>query len=276
MTTPLAPRVPLRTVTGPGATGQTPDDTESPGLRMTAPTTLPPTSTTPRSPVRPDDAPAPRPAPDVRVLILARSPAVRAGLAALLTTDSRIAIVQPLAIAGGWLRPGAPDGSRIERAPTPDAVVIDRDSLGTVAVDEATERYPGVPLVLLGGEGESPIRLGECPCAWLGADADGASLVAAVHAVVAGLTVIEPAMAVRLAGAQRPTPSAETGEALTPREQEVLRLVAEGLPNKTIARELGISEHTAKFHVGSLLAKLNAGSRTEAVTTATRRGLLSV
>jgi DNA-binding NarL/FixJ family response regulator len=53
-------------------------------------------------------------------------------------------------------------------------------------------------------------------------------------------------------------------------------LVAAGLPNKTIARELGISEHTAKFHVGSLLAKLGAASRTEAVTIATRRGLLAV
>jgi DNA-binding CsgD family transcriptional regulator len=52
--------------------------------------------------------------------------------------------------------------------------------------------------------------------------------------------------------------------------------VAEGLPNKAIARELGISEHTAKFHVGSLLAKLGAASRTEAVTLATRCGILPV
>ena len=71
-------------------------------------------------------------------------------------------------------------------------------------------------------------------------------------------------------------PTDPGGETLTPREREVLELVAEGLPNKTIARELGISEHTAKFHVGSLLAKLQAGSRTEAVTTATRRGLLTM
>jgi two-component system, NarL family, nitrate/nitrite response regulator NarL len=56
----------------------------------------------------------------------------------------------------------------------------------------------------------------------------------------------------------------------------VLALVAEGYPNKAIARELGISEHTAKFHVGSLLGKLGAGSRTEAVTLATRRGILPI
>ena len=60
--------------------------------------------------------------------------------------------------------------------------------------------------------------------------------------------------------------TSENAEALTARESEVLLLVAEGLPNKAIARELGISEHTAKFHVGSLLGKLGAASRTEAVT----------
>ena len=64
------------------------------------------------------------------------------------------------------------------------------------------------------------------------------------------------------------------GGPLSPREQEVLQLVAAGLPNKAIARELGISDHTVKFHVSSLLSKLDAGSRTEAVTVATRRGLL--
>jgi DNA-binding NarL/FixJ family response regulator len=56
----------------------------------------------------------------------------------------------------------------------------------------------------------------------------------------------------------------------------VLRLVANGLPNKTIAHQLDISEHTVKFHVGSILTKLDAASRTEAVTLATRRGLLAV
>jgi len=56
----------------------------------------------------------------------------------------------------------------------------------------------------------------------------------------------------------------------------VLQLVAEGLPNKTIARRLGISEHTVKFHVAALMAKLGAGSRTEAVHLGARRGLVSL
>jgi two-component system nitrate/nitrite response regulator NarL len=63
-------------------------------------------------------------------------------------------------------------------------------------------------------------------------------------------------------------------EPLTPRELEVLRLVAEGLPNKTIAARLDISEHTVKFHVNTILGKLGVASRTEAVVRATRLGLI--
>ena len=61
---------------------------------------------------------------------------------------------------------------------------------------------------------------------------------------------------------------------LTSHELEVLQLLAEGLPNKSIARQLGISEHTVKFHVNAMLGKLGAQSRTEAVTRATRLGLI--
>ena len=62
--------------------------------------------------------------------------------------------------------------------------------------------------------------------------------------------------------------------ALTPREIEVLRLLADGTSNKMIAHRLGISDHTVKFHVTSILTKLNAGSRTEAVTMGVRMGLV--
>ena len=63
---------------------------------------------------------------------------------------------------------------------------------------------------------------------------------------------------------------------LTARELEVLALLAEGIPNKAIARRLGISDHTVKFHVGSVLAKLDAASRTEAVRIGARRGLIAL
>ena len=79
------------------------------------------------------------------------------------------------------------------------------------------------------------------------------------------------------AGATRPVHGAvgvEAGAALTQREGEVLRLMAQGLGNKGIAAALGISAHTAKYHVASILAKLDVHTRTEAVTRGLREGLL--
>ena len=69
---------------------------------------------------------------------------------------------------------------------------------------------------------------------------------------------------------------AEQDASLTPRELEVLSLLAEGASNKAIARRLGISVHTAKFHVGSLLDKLDASGRTDAVTHAARLGVIQL
>ena len=68
----------------------------------------------------------------------------------------------------------------------------------------------------------------------------------------------------------------EIVEALTPREMDVLEMLAEGLSNKMIAHRLSISDHTAKFHVNSILAKLHAGTRTEAVTRGIRLGLIKL
>jgi DNA-binding NarL/FixJ family response regulator len=70
------------------------------------------------------------------------------------------------------------------------------------------------------------------------------------------------------------SPVETPAESLTPRELELLRLVARGLPNKSIALALSVSENTVKYHLKSILQKLGAGNRTEAVTEAIRRGLL--
>ena len=70
------------------------------------------------------------------------------------------------------------------------------------------------------------------------------------------------------------TPEPGSASLFTPREQDVLKLLAEGLPNKGVASRLEVSEHTVKFHVNSIMGKLNAQSRTEAVILATRLGLL--
>lgn len=99
----------------------------------------------------------------------------------------------------------------------------------------------------------------------------------AIQAAAKGLILLDPEIAQNLAGAVRAERSESSGEMiedLTAREIQVLRLLAEGLGNKEIAARLGISDHTAKFHISSILAKLGASSRTEAVTIGIRMGLV--
>jgi two-component system, NarL family, nitrate/nitrite response regulator NarL len=138
------------------------------------------------------------------------------------------------------------------------------------------EAFPQTALVMIGADlaTDGP-GLSGAPVAYLPSDVDAAALTAAVRAAATGLIVLDPTVA-GATGVHTHARTSESAETLTAREREVLMLVAEGLPNKAIARELGISEHTAKFHVGSLLGKLGAASRTEAVTLATRRGILPV
>jgi two-component system nitrate/nitrite response regulator NarL len=200
-----------------------------------------------------------------RVLVVAAYPAQRAGLRALLADDASL-----------------------------DAIVVDRDDIPTEAIEiptvivadfsagepddlaTLTDTFPATPLVLVGADpSEDGPGLSGAPVAYVASDVDAPALSAAVHAVAAGLIVLDPTIA-GATGVHVHTRVSPEGEPLTTREREVLELVAAGLPNKAIARELGISEHTAKFHVGSLLSKLGAGSRTEAVTLATRRGILPI
>jgi DNA-binding CsgD family transcriptional regulator len=103
-------------------------------------------------------------------------------------------------------------------------------------------------------------------------DAALAHRLALLLAAVPGLELVPAGAAAEVRLVADPEASADT--ALTPRELEVLTLVAEGASNKLIARRLGISVHTAKFHVGQLLDKLDATGRTDAVTHAARLGIL--
>ena len=98
-------------------------------------------------------------------------------------------------------------------------------------------------------------------------------IVAAVHAAAAGLQVMPAEEGLAFLSHE---PVEEIVEPLTPREMDVLEMLAEGLSNKMIAHRLSISDHTAKFHVNSILAKLNAGTRTEAVTRGIRLGLIKI
>jgi len=104
-------------------------------------------------------------------------------------------------------------------------------------------------------------------------EASPEEIESAIQAANAGLVVIEAGSLTALLRELRPASEA-LSEPLSDRELEVLNLIAEGQSNKLIAHSLGISEHTVKTHVASIFAKLGAGSRTEAVSQAIRRGLV--
>lgn len=157
---------------------------------------------------------------------------------------------------------------------SPELTVADSYSdvvLAAVPLDE----LPAAPAIVLLGDAPwtvDALRMGVR--AMLPPDASAVEILAAIQAAAAGLTVIDTRDLEGLIAATSPSPAAEPATPLTARELEVLRLLAEGAANKTIAWKLGISEHTVKFHVAQILAKLNAGTRTEAVTIGIRQGLI--
>ena len=108
----------------------------------------------------------------------------------------------------------------------------------------------------------------------LARDAGGEEIVSAIHAAYAGLVLLDPDIAEALSERIPATSRVTSHEELTARELEVLAMLAEGLPNREIAERLGVSEHTIKFHISSILDKLGAATRTEAVTLGLRMGLI--
>lgn len=213
-------------------------------------------------------------ADSIAVLIVSGLATVRAGLAALLAAD---AVVQVAGQASVLDAEAAAD-----LLSDVDVVLLDAPS--AVDVDEAALLLDGVGpgLVVLGPPSAAGrLRLAAPAFAWafLARDAEPGRIVAAVQAVAAGLVALDPELAASALGGSQPTgplPGASEVDELTAREREVLTLVAIGLTNKAIAQRLSISDHTVKFHVASLLAKLDAESRTEAVHVAARRGLLTL
>ena len=217
----------------------------------------------------------------LRVLVCAAQPAVRAGLRDLLTRAGFDVTGELSLDALGGSSATAP----LESA---DVLVADIGDPGPDAdlLARLRSELADFPVVLL-VDGPEAARVDDvsdvggddmAPRGWLLREAAEDELAAAVRAVAAGMVVLDPSIARRaLAPGLRVTSDALAPELrLTAREGEVMRLLALGLPNKAIALELGISEHTVKFHVGAMLSKLGARSRTEAVTIAARRGLLAL
>jgi DNA-binding NarL/FixJ family response regulator len=214
----------------------------------------------------------------LRVLIASPHPALRAGLHVLLEDAYRNSRQkEPVMVVG--------EADTVEaclqwtRATQPQVVIYDLafemdDGLGGLWRLRAQSPQTAVlALCESSSDGRVLAALQGGARGCLPKTATGAELLEAAHSAVLGEPVLHPATTAALLQQLRgdgPAP------ALSPRETEVLRQVAAGQTNKAIALQLGISEHTVKFHLGSAMTKLGAASRAEAVAVAMQRGLISV
>ena len=197
----------------------------------------------------------------IRLLIAAPSAVMRAGLESLAASHPDFQVVGSFE-----------DFSGVEEL-RPDVILA---GFPAPEIPQAIDGG-GIPLVLLTGEAQpawthEAVRVGAR--ALLPRDASAREVLAAVEAAASGMAVIDPQELDGLLANSAPPAQTSASAPLTARELEVLRMLADGHANKTIAWKLGISEHTVKFHVASILTKLNASSRTEAVTLGLRNGLV--
>jgi two-component system nitrate/nitrite response regulator NarL len=203
----------------------------------------------------------------IRILVVADDPLARAGLVTLLSSQPGCNVI-------GQVTSDA-ELSNAVSVYRPDVIVWDLGSNPEPTLERAANfRDTGVPVIALLPDATAATDV------WMAGargillrDISAENLAATVAAAAQGLAVLDPTFAAAVMPARGSMPPLPVEE-LTPRELQVLRLMAEGQSNKAIARELGISEHTVKFHVNAILGKLNAQSRTEAVVNATRLGLI--
>ena len=209
----------------------------------------------------------------IRVFIVAASPLARAGLQNLLAANN-VEIIG----SSGTVDDLADQLSNV----APDVILIDSTSepFKSMLDSVITSGLASDSIVVLLGDAVTGEKSAEALRAGVRAvlpnDISPDQLAAALQAAASGLLVLHPAYAIEPlpAGSNSTHAPDELAESLTPRELEVLQMLAAGLSNKEIAARLNISEHTAKFHVASILGKLGAGSRTEAVSLGIRRGLV--
>ena len=195
----------------------------------------------------------------LKVVIVGDDPLARSGISRLLSAATGLVVVAEY-----------PSHTALAEL---DADVVIRDWTGSrsrvVSSGEAGAAPPTLSLVAT--EAEAAEALDGGSRAVLARSVEGELLEHAIRAVLAGGIVLDPSVAT-LPSIR--TGNVDGGEELTLREREVLGWLAEGLSNKLIAARLDVSENTVKFHVNSILFKLGASSRTEAVVRAARLGLL--
>jgi DNA-binding NarL/FixJ family response regulator len=194
----------------------------------------------------------------IRVVVAARSSVVRAGLESVVRSSSSLELA------------GAVDWALMHGSTEFEADVMLLDA------GDTPPELPALPVVLLIDTTDATLVTAALRSGILGVlsrEATAEEIESAIQAVNAGLVVVTAGSLTELLSELRPAAEALAAP-LSDRELEVLNLIAEGHSNKLIAQSLGISEHTVKTHVASILAKLEAGSRTEAVSQAIRRGLV--
>ena len=206
----------------------------------------------------------------IRVLIADDHAVVRRGLRTFLDLQDDIEVVGE-----------AEDGEQAVDAAaqlTPDVVLLDlvmprRD--GVAAIPEIRERSPRTRVIVLTSFLDDDkvipaVRAGAS--GYVLKDVQPQDLVQAIRTVHGGEALLHPGAAARVMAEL--AEGARRESALTPREREVLALIGRGMPNKGIARELGVSEKTVKTHVSNLLGKLGLSDRTQAALYAVREGIV--
>jgi two-component system, NarL family, response regulator YdfI len=200
----------------------------------------------------------------IRVLLASSSAVRRAGLEAMIRTAPGLKLVGSL----HGLRTIPQHAAELQ----PDVALLDLESGASLPL---LEQLPVIVLVDEPAPEWTAQALRTGVKALLPREASRDEIMAAVEAASAGLVLLDPEISHRLAQQVRvPIARPAPLEDLTAREIEVLRMLAEGLGNRHIAEQLGISDHTVKFHISSILDKLGASTRTEAVTLGIRMGLI--
>lgn len=217
------------------------------------------------------------PGETVRVVLIDDHDLIRRGIKTMLETEPGIEVV-------GEADDGAKALALVEET-FPDVVVIDvvmphKD--GIDATSEIKDRFPNMGVVVLSGHDEQQFifdALKAGASGYLLKTADLDDVISTVQAVAKGEAKIDPEVAAKVLSEFQHYQQAEVQEAyqpLTPREREILQLMSEGLPNKTIATRLSISERTVTTHVANIYSKLQVNNRVSAIQEAMRRRILDL
>jgi DNA-binding NarL/FixJ family response regulator len=206
----------------------------------------------------------------IRVAVVASSAVRRAGLESIVRSHPEFQLAGSFGAVASVVS--------FARSAELDVIVIDSDSIRDLLLESTSDAT--IVLLTEVSDPRSISRLLRSGVrAILSRESDPDHVLAAIYAAYDRLVLLSTPIAESLAAVYGDQPleaEDELSEEITSRETEVLRMLAEGLVNKDIAARLGISEHTVKFHISSILDKLGASTRTEAVTLGIRRGLIPI